>query len=100
MLLKRAQKGQLPLVEAVKKLQAELLAGPQLSAAPAGDEQTVANAKKIALFALGIAYQKFMADLENQQEVVAGITDIAMNAFGMESALLRAKKMEGSGKSA
>src|SRR5205085_9160960 len=31
MLLKRAQRGQLPLVEAVKKLQAELLSGPALS---------------------------------------------------------------------
>ena len=30
MLLKRAQRGQLPLVEAVKKLQAEILAGPAL----------------------------------------------------------------------
>src|ERR1700682_4412997 len=32
MLLKRAQRGTLPLVEAVKKLQAEILAGPTLSA--------------------------------------------------------------------
>ena len=100
MLLRRAVKGQLPLVEAVKKLQAELLAGPQLSSAAAGEDQTVLNGKKIALFALGISYQKYMLELENQQEVVAGITEIAMNAFAMESALLRAKKMAGTGKSA
>src|ERR1035438_5741881 len=37
MLLKRAQRGQLPLVEAVKKLQAEVLGGPTLSAG--GDER-------------------------------------------------------------
>src|SRR5271154_1733268 len=50
MLLKRAQLGQLGLVEAVKKLQAEILTGPTLAAG--GDEETklVANAKKTALF--------------------------------------------------
>jgi butyryl-CoA dehydrogenase len=92
MLLKRAQKGQLGLVEAVGKLQAELLSGPSLSMAPLDEAAMVANAKKVALFALGVAYQRFMADLEDQQEVLAGITEIAMNAFAMESAVLRAEK--------
>jgi butyryl-CoA dehydrogenase len=92
MLLKRAQRGQLPLVEAVKKLQAEILGGPSLSE---GDEDSkiVANAKKVALFALGVAYQKYMASLEEQQEILAGLTDIAMNAFAMESSLLRTQKL-------
>src|SRR6202162_2167420 len=82
MLLKRAQRGQLPLVEAVKKLHAEILGGPTLAE---GDEDSrlVANAKKVTLFALGVAFQKYMAALEEQQEVLAGITDIAMNAFAM-----------------
>ena len=93
MLLKRAQRGQLPLVEAVKKLQAEVLAGPSL--ASGGDEETrlVANAKKVALFSLGVAYQKYMTALEDQQEVLAGLTDIMMNAFAMESVLLRTQKL-------
>jgi alkylation response protein AidB-like acyl-CoA dehydrogenase len=86
MLLKRAQRGQLPLVEAVKKLQAEILAGP----VPTG---LVDNAKKAALFALGVAYQEYGAALEDQQEVLASITDIAMNAFVMESVELRARKL-------
>jgi hypothetical protein len=92
MLLKRAQRGQLPLVEAVKKLQAEILAGPSLAE---GDEDSrlVANAKKVTLFALGVAFQKYMAALEEQQEVLAGITDIAMNAFAMESTWLRTQKL-------
>jgi alkylation response protein AidB-like acyl-CoA dehydrogenase len=85
-LLKRAQRGQLPLVEAVKKLQAEILAGPVSTG-------LVDNAKKTALFALGVAYQKYGAALEDQQEVLASITDIAMNAFVMESVELRARKL-------
>jgi len=92
MLLKRAQKGRLGLVEAVKALQGEILSGPTpgLSA--------VEGAKKAALLALGIAYQKYLTDLENQQEILAAITDIAMNAFAMESVELRSKKLAASGK--
>jgi alkylation response protein AidB-like acyl-CoA dehydrogenase len=92
MLLKRAQRGQLPLVEAVKKLQAEILAGPAITGG-SEDARLVENAKKTALFALGIAYQKFGTVLEEQQEVLASITDIAMNAFVMESVYLRAQKL-------
>ena len=87
MLLKRAQRGQLPLVEAVKKLQAEVLAGPS----PA-EPDIVASAKKIGLFLLGAAYQRFTDKIEEQQEVVAGITDVLMNTYALESAILRAKK--------
>jgi len=98
MLLKRAQRGQLPLVEAVKKLQAELLAGPSLATGGDEDSKLAANAKKTALFALGIAYQKYAAALEEQQETLAAITDIAMNAFAMESVLLRTQKLASNGK--
>jgi butyryl-CoA dehydrogenase len=102
MLLKRAQRGQLPLVDAVKKLQAEILGGPALTESVSDplseDMKMVANAKKIALFALGVAYQRFLMELESQQEVLAGLTDISMHAFAMESALLRAQKLARAGK--
>ncbi len=104
MLLKRAQRGTLPLVEAVKKLQAELLAGPSAAGgnghtgALAEEAKLVANAKKAALFALGVAYQKYLDKIEEQQEVLAAITEIAMSAFAMESTLLRARKMIAQGK--
>jgi alkylation response protein AidB-like acyl-CoA dehydrogenase len=92
MLLKRAQRGQLPLVEAVKRLQNELLGGPTFNTGDAEEVRMTANAKKAALFLLGIAYQKFFNDLENQQEILAAITDVAMNAFAMESCVLRTQK--------
>jgi hypothetical protein len=38
------------------------------------------------------------AKLEEEQEVLAGITEIAMNAFAMESALMRTRKMAKHGK--
>jgi len=92
MLLKRAQRGQLPLVEAVKRLQNELLGGPTLNTGDAEEIRLAGNAKKAALFLLGVAYQKYFNDLENQQEVLAAITDVAMSAYAMESCALRARK--------
>jgi butyryl-CoA dehydrogenase len=97
MLLKRAQRGQLPLVEAVKKVQAEILSGPSLGGT-LDDAAVVANAKKVALLCLGVAYQTFLTDLEQQQEILAGITDIGMAAFAMESVSLRTAKLRAAGK--
>ena len=96
MIMKRAQKGLLPLLEAGKKLHEEIMAGPKLG----GEIDMVANAKKIGLFTMGMAVLKYAAALEEQQEVVANITDILMNAYAMESAMLRAEKIARSGKNA
>lgn len=96
MIMKRAQKGTLPLMEAGKKLFEEITSPPALG----GDIDMVANAKKIGLYAMGIGVQKYGTALEEQQEVVANITDILMNAYAMESATLRAEKIARSGKNA
>jgi len=99
MLLKRAQKKQLPLIEAVVKLQGQLL--EPLSAAGASqnspEQLQVEQAKKVALLLLGLAYQQFGAAIEEQQEVLAGISDVMMNAFALESVVLRAAKMAARG---
>lgn len=82
MLLKRAQRGQLPLVQAVKALQSELLSG-----SPVAD--VVANAKSVGLFVLGAAFQRFLTSLEEQQEILAAISDVVMYAYALESVHLR-----------
>jgi alkylation response protein AidB-like acyl-CoA dehydrogenase len=91
MLLKRAARGQLALVQAAQKLMGEILGGP---GADSGDDETrlVANAKKIGLLVMGLAFQKFAMDLEKRQEVLMGISDIVMEIFAMESVLLRTRK--------
>jgi alkylation response protein AidB-like acyl-CoA dehydrogenase len=85
MLLKRAQQGRLDLVAAVKGLMDEILAGPSPSS-------ITESAKKIALLLLGSAFEKFGAAMEDQQEVLAGIADVVMEALAMESASLRTTK--------
>jgi len=96
MLMKRALKGQLDLIPAAKALQDEIM-NPSLSfdddeGLLANETRLSKNAKKVALMILGTAAQKYMADLQNQQEILLNCADIIMNAYAMETAVLRAKK--------
>ena len=97
MLFKRAAKGRLPLLSAAKKVASELM-----SAAPAGlasseplaaEAALVAASKKAFLFASGVAAQKYMDKLRDEQEVVGVLADIVMDTYAAESALLRARKI-------
>ncbi len=96
-LLKQAMSGKLPLLPAIKKVMDEVLAGPTfgdgLEGALAAERSIVANAKKIALFTAGSASQKYMQNLGEQQEVMGAIADIIIQAFAMESALMRTQKL-------
>ena len=95
-LMKRALSGQLPLLPAIKKVMDELLAGPstdEIEGALAAERTIVSNAKKIGLLVAGAASQKYMQDLVNHQEVMGAIADIIIEAFAMESAVLRTVKL-------
>ncbi len=96
-LLKRAMSGQIPLLPAIKKLMDEVLSGPSMSEGPEGtlaaERAMVANAKKVSLFASGIASQKYMQALADQQEIMGALADIVIETYAAESALLRAQKM-------
>src|ERR1039457_4684497 len=64
----------------------------------AREAEVLAAAKKMALFAAGVASQRFMTALQDEQEVMADLADIIMQVYGLESALLRARKLAVSGK--
>ena len=100
MLLKRAARGQLPLVAAVQKVLGEILSGPASSNGADEEMRLVSNAKKITLMAIGLAYQKYLDALEKQQEIMMAIADLMMETFAMESVLLRSRKLGASGKGA
>src|SRR6266487_52175 len=95
-LLKRAMTGQLPLMAAIKQLMDEVLAGPSLGEdleGPLAEEQMlVASAKKLGLFAAGAATQKYMQQIEQQQEIMGAMADMVIEVYAMESALLRTMK--------
>lgn len=96
-LMKRAMKGKIGLLQAAKALQDEIL-NPQMSfdedtSLLAAETKLAQNAKKIALMVLGTAAQKYMMALADQQEVLINCADIIMDAYQMETAILRAKKV-------
>jgi alkylation response protein AidB-like acyl-CoA dehydrogenase len=96
MLTRAALKGELPVMEAIKKVTGELLSlRPDLGEDEAileHEGKMVAKAKKIALLAAGVATQKFMEKLANEQEIVALIAEMIIEIFAMESSYLRALK--------
>jgi alkylation response protein AidB-like acyl-CoA dehydrogenase len=96
MLLKRAMKGQLPLFAAAKQLQDELLSfsgsEEEEDGLLAREMKIVRNMKKITLLTAGLAVQKYMTAIEEQQEILSGISDIVMEIFAGESALARTLK--------
>ncbi|MBR7554701.1 acyl-CoA dehydrogenase family protein [Allobacillus sp. GCM10007491] len=93
--MKKAMKGQLPLLEKATALQEELMT---MMPEPVGDETLeqerylLKNAKKIGLLAAGIAAQKFQEKLEQEQELLANIADMAAEIYNMEAAILRTEK--------
>ncbi|MCD9185592.1 MAG: acyl-CoA dehydrogenase family protein [Pyrinomonadaceae bacterium] len=96
-LLKKAMKGELGLLQAGKALQDEIM-NPQISfdedeGVLAKEMKLAQNAKKVALMVIGTAAQKYMAELQNQQEILMNAADIIMNAYAMETAVLRAQKL-------
>ena len=100
-LMKRAIKGKLGLLQAAKQLQDEIL-NPQMSfdedeGVLSAEIKLANNAKKIALMILGTAAQKYMMELQNQQEILLGAADIIIDAYQMETAILRAQKMAETG---
>jgi len=103
-LMKRALKGQLPLLSAIKKIMDEVMQPPSFDSGSdegellARETEVLTAAKKIALFAAGVASQRFMAALENEQEIMADLADMIAQVYALESALLRARKLAGAGK--
>jgi alkylation response protein AidB-like acyl-CoA dehydrogenase len=93
--LRKAMKGELPLLQKAQALQEELM---MLMPEEVGDEPLaqekylVKNAKKIGLMLAGLAAQKFGKALEKEQEILVNIADIVSNAYAMESAVLRTEK--------
>src|SRR5215472_3251932 len=93
--LKRAMSGQLPLLPAIKKVMDEVMSGPsgeELEGTLAAERKLVENSKKLAMLVAGAASQKYMQKLTDQQEIMGAIADMVIEAFAMDSALLRGRK--------
>jgi alkylation response protein AidB-like acyl-CoA dehydrogenase len=94
MAIRRATKGGLPLIAAAKRLMDELLAPPTpdtSSGAPLDAERrAIAAMKKVALMVIGTALQRYGDKVSDEQEVLMAATDVMIDVYASESAVLRA----------
>src|SRR5688572_16743717 len=96
MLMKKAVKGDLPLIAAAKALQDEIMS-PSMTMPDDGDGVLSAEAracatfKKIVLLVAGTAMQRYGTKLEQEQEVLSYLADILIDTYAAESAVLRAR---------
>ena len=97
MMLKRAMKGRLNLMEPSLNVQKELMSLPDFAEEDdrlfAKELKTISNFKKTILMTAGAATQKLMMKLESEQEILMNIADMAIKTFTAESALMRAIKL-------
>ncbi len=96
MLVRRALRGQLPLIEAARQLQDELLSPPPLAPDDEGhlayQAAAVRKFKKAGLAVLGLAMQTCGEKLSDEQELLSFTADILIDAYAAESMLHRARQ--------
>jgi alkylation response protein AidB-like acyl-CoA dehydrogenase len=98
--LRRAAKGENALFAAAKKLQDEVLSPSMPEEAPEGlfasERTALTSCKKAIVAVLGSAALKYRDKATQEQEVLAAASDMIMDVFAMESAILRTEKLAAS----
>jgi alkylation response protein AidB-like acyl-CoA dehydrogenase len=99
-IMRLAMKGELDLMTPGMAVQNELLNGvapdKTYSGIYATEQQTIDNFKKVLIMILGTAAQEAMSgklDMKEEQEILMNLSDIIINIFNAESALLRVMKV-------
>jgi alkylation response protein AidB-like acyl-CoA dehydrogenase len=97
MLVKRSMKGRIDIMGPAMAIQKELMSIPEFGDQPEGilakEMKAVQNAKKAALMIAGSAVQKFMQKLADEQEILMNVTDMLIEVYTAESAILRTLKL-------
>lgn len=94
-LLKKAMKSELPLLQKAQSLQEELMMMMPEEVGSETLEQEkylLRNAKKMVLLGAGLAAQKYMKKLDNEQEILVNLADMTAEVYNMEAAILRTEK--------
>jgi alkylation response protein AidB-like acyl-CoA dehydrogenase len=97
MILKRAMKGKLDLMGPAMAVSKELMSIPEFGnedeGAFAKEKKAIVNMKKSILMVAGAAVQKLMMKIQDEQEILMNIADMAIETFVAESTLLRVIKL-------
>jgi hypothetical protein len=97
-LMKKALKGEIDLMGPAMKIQEELMEIPDFGDEGDGsalyeEKKAVRQAKKAILMAAGAAAQKYMMELDKQQEILMNLADMVIDVFTAESTVLRTEKL-------
>ena len=97
MIIKKALKGHLNLIEKAEEVANELTEipsfdVPELNELFSEEKYLIQNLKKVFLMLAGAGMKKFGMDLEKEQEVLLRISDIIIEIYMSESAILRTEK--------
>ena len=100
MLMKRSMKGELGLIPAAQHLMDEILGAPAFDEPAedgllAAEAQLLQGAKRVVLMVVGSALQRYMQALAEEQEIIGMLSNLVMDVYAMESALLRTMKKAG-----
>src|SRR6478736_2810914 len=97
MILKRAMKGKLDLMGPAMAVSKELMSIPEFGnddeSLFAKEKKAILNMKKAILMVAGAAVQKLMMKIQDEQEILMNIADMAIETFEAESNLLRIIKL-------
>ncbi|UXX79157.1 acyl-CoA dehydrogenase family protein [Reichenbachiella carrageenanivorans] len=98
MIMKRAMKGELNIMEPAMAVAKELVSVPSfevpdLSKPFAKEKDVLVKLKKAVLMVAGKAAQTFGPKLEEEQEIMMNAADMMIQIYAAESALLRAEKL-------
>lgn len=98
MMIKRAMKGELDLMQAAQKVAGDLMAIPNFDTAEPTrvletEESYIDNFKKAILMIAGSAVQQFMLGLAKEQELIMYIADMLIETYVAESVMLRVQKL-------
>ena len=102
MLVKKSMKGELDLMDAVMKVASEMTSGKTDDKInpdqPLSEElQKVKNLKKVFLMIAGTAFQKYGQELKKNQQILMGLSDMMIEIYFAESAILRTVKNKNKG---
>lgn len=92
-LFKKAAKGEVALQEIIQGAVQELIKGSfKLEGPLAREREIIQSIRRVFLALAGQAFLKFGTKLENEQETLMKLADIAISLFAAESAVLRSVK--------
>jgi alkylation response protein AidB-like acyl-CoA dehydrogenase len=93
-LLKRAMTGRLDLLGPARRASDLLMGGeiPSFDGPFAAEDQALFATRTVTLLLAGAAVQRYATALEQEQELLAGLADLSIDLFAMESAVERARQ--------